>query len=83
MSKFNLLYVYDLKPQKPSDIGRLKRKFYYHLRKMEPFVRRMTKSVMLTSKEHEKTVDAFFYYFLKDVEVYKCEVSNFTVIKKV
>jgi hypothetical protein len=43
----------------------------------------MTKSVMLTSKEHEKTVDAFFQYFLKDVEVYKCEVSNFTIIKKV
>lgn len=83
MSSYNLLYVYDIKPKKQANIGKIKRKFYYHLDKMRPFLRRATKSVILTSKTHEKTVDNFFYYFLDDVEVYKCEITGFTAIKRI
>ncbi|MEM3364264.1 MAG: hypothetical protein QXS93_02010 [Candidatus Micrarchaeia archaeon] len=82
MAKLNLLYVYDIKPQNPSKKGSIKRNFYYHMEKLRPFIRRATESVILTSKEHESTIDGFFMRFLNDVEVYKCDITKLTILKK-
>jgi len=82
MSKYDLIYVYDLKPRKHTEMGKIKRSFYYHLNKRMPFLRRATESVILTTKAHEKHLDEFFQRFIDDVEVYKCEIRKLTIIRK-
>lgn len=82
MSKYNIMYVYDITPQNSSKIHKIKRRFYYHLNKNTPFIRRATKSVILTTKEHEKHLDEFFMGFEKDIIVYKCKIKNIEIFGK-
>ncbi len=72
----NILYLYDLKAKNKRDFNRVKRRFYYHLKKLalkkSDF---LTKSVILVPRSRERTLDSFFKQFSKEVEVYKvhCE----------
>ncbi len=81
MSKYNIMYVYDVSPQNPKETAKIKRKFYYYLSKMQPFMRKATESAIIISKEHEKIVDNFFTRFSKDIIVYKFEISKLEIIK--
>lgn len=77
---YNLMYVYDLTPT-PREANKIKRKFYYHMNKLGPFISKATKSVFLTNKSHEKQIDNFFFKFKGVVTVYKCEINSFTILK--
>lgn len=81
MSKYNIMYVYDVSPKNPKETVKIKRKFYYYLSKMQPFIRKATKSVIIISKEHEKVVDNFFTRFSEDLIVYKCEINKMEILK--
>jgi hypothetical protein len=66
-----IVYFYDLKPKKV-DYNRIKRMFYYNLKKIRiPEISFRTKSVLVVDEKHEKTVDRFFFDFKRVVEVYK------------
>ena len=68
------LYFYDLKFKTKKQHNRLKRKFYYHMHKLDlidTFFK--TKSVLMVPKKYEKLVDNFFLSFREDVEVYKAK----------
>lgn len=82
MSKiiYNLMYVYDLTPT-PKDANKIKRNFYYHLSKLDPFIKKATKSVFLSNKSYEKHIDNLFFKFKNNVKVYKCEINSFTILK--
>jgi len=70
------LYFYDLKFRNKKQHNRLKRKFYYHLHKLEPvdtFFK--TKSVLMVPRKYEKLLDNFFHTFRKDIEVYKAKTK--------
>ncbi|MEM0437744.1 MAG: hypothetical protein QXU54_00410 [Candidatus Micrarchaeia archaeon] len=81
MSRYDTMYVYDIIPKNKSEIYKIKRKFYYNLSKMEPFIRRTTKSVIVTTKEHERILDSFFLQFKGDVSVYKCKIRSIEILK--
>ncbi len=80
MSKYNVLYIYDIIPKNPENLNRIKRKFYYRLQKLFPAVRRATKSALLTTREHEKYIDEFFLAFEGDVIVYKCKLESIEIL---
>jgi hypothetical protein len=77
---YNLMYVYDLTPT-PREMHKIKRKFYYHMKKLDPFISKATKSVFLANKAHETQIDNFFFKFKGVVTVYKCEINSFTILK--
>jgi hypothetical protein len=77
---YNLMYVYDLTPS-PREANKIKRKFYYHMNKLDPFIKKATKSVFLSNKSHEKYIDNFFFKFKGNVTVYKSEITSFTILK--
>ncbi len=81
MSKYNIMYVYDIIPKNPSHIHKIKRRFYYHLNKNTPFIRKATKSVILTTSQHEKHIDEFFMSFSEDIIVYKCKITDIEIFK--
>lgn len=82
MSKitYNLLYVYDLTPT-PKEANKVKRNFYYHLNKLDPFIKKATKSVFLANKSHERDIDALFFKYKGKVTVLKTEIISFTFLK--
>ncbi len=82
MTKYNILYIYDIIPRNTEHLGRIKRKFYYRLQKLFPAVRRATKSALLTTKEHEKYIDEFFLAFDGDVIVYKCKLDSIEILNQ-
>jgi hypothetical protein len=66
------LYIYDLKAKNKRKFNQLKRRFYYHLAKLElgeEYWR--TKSAFVVPENKERVIDAFFRGFSKSVEVYK------------
>lgn len=77
---YNLLYVYDLTPSQ-KELHKIKRKFYYHLNKFSPFIKKTQKSVFLTDKAYEKEIDKFFFSFKGKVDVLKCEINSYTFLK--
>lgn len=81
MSRYDTMYVYDIIPKNPQEIHKIKRKFYYNLSKMEPFIRKATKSVVITTKEHESILDSFFIQFKGDISVYKCKIKSIEILK--
>lgn len=71
-----ILYLYDIKAKNKREFNRVKRRFYYHLNKLDlSNMRFPTKSVFLVTPGQERIIDAFFSRFGKSVEVYKarCE----------
>lgn len=71
-----LLYLYDLKAKNKLEFNRVKRRFYYHLKKLGLLKRDfLTKSVILVAPSRERVIDQFFKRFSGLVEVYKvrCE----------
>ena len=70
------IYFYDLRPKNPKDYNRLKRKFYYHLNKLNLDTNYWrTRSVLIVPPEIEAILDEFFLSFKPDVEVYKAQTK--------
>jgi len=72
-----LLYLYDIKVGSIRDYNRVKRRFYYALKKSRlsvlPF---KTKSAILVPDELELTADVFFSNFSEYLVVYKAYVTH-------
>ncbi len=71
-----VLYIYDLKAKNRKSFNRTKRLFYYHMNKL-PLKRDSwkTKSAMAVETKMEKTMDAFFKRFKKNIVVYKTTIE--------
>lgn len=71
-----LIYFYDLKT-KLRDYNRIKRRFYYELKKsrLSTYPWR-TKSVLVVEDSAEGMADRFFLRHRKHVEVYKARASS-------
>lgn len=70
-----ILYLYDIKTEL-KDYNRIKRRFYYNLKKSQiAQAEYLTKSVLLIPEELEQEADLFFSKFIRYVEVYKARVS--------
>ncbi len=71
-----IIYFYDLHTQL-KDYNRLKRRFYYDLKKSKlstyPW---KTKSVIVVEETAEKDADMFFKKYADIVEVYKARASS-------
>ena len=71
-----LIYFYDLKT-KMKDYNRIKRRFYYDLKKSQlstyPW---RTKSVIVVEDDAEMLADRFFMRYRKVIEVYKARASS-------
>jgi len=70
------IYLYDLKANNKTEFNRIKRVFYYRLKKIDHSkISFLTKSVILVPTELERLMDAFFLGFKNNIEVYKvlCE----------
>ncbi len=71
-----LIYFYDLKT-KMKDYNRIKRRFYYDLKKSQlstyPW---KTKSVIVVEDDAEKIADRFFMRYRKVIEVYKARATS-------
>lgn len=71
-----LIYFYDLKT-KMKDYNRIKRRFYYDLKKSSlSSYPRKTKSVLIVEDEAEAMADRFFMRYRKVIEVYKARASS-------
>jgi len=72
-----IIYCFDLKPEKPQDYNKLKRRFYYHLHK-SPLSKApwKTKSVMSVPNKLEMTADSFFKRWRGSIEVYKIRATS-------
>lgn len=67
-----VLYLYDIKARNKREFNRVKRSFYYHLKKLAlPRTTFRTKSAILIEGDKEMQLDAFFKRFPGKVEVYK------------
>ena len=70
------VYFYDLKPTKPENYNRLKRKFYYQMNKLTiPDMSWKTKSVIVITSQYEQILDHFFNSFKPNIEVYKVQAN--------
>ena len=71
-----LIYFYDLKT-KMKDYNRIKRRFYYDLKKskLSTYPRR-TKSVLIVEDDAETVADRFFMKYRKVIEVYKARATS-------
>ena len=71
-----ILYIYDLNARDKKKFNRAKRLFYYHMNRL-PLKKELwkTKSALAVDLKMEKTMDAFFKRFSKNLIVYKalCE----------
>ena len=71
-----LIYFYDLKT-KLKDYNRIKRMFYYDLKKSRlSTYPTKTKSVIIVEDEAEALADRFFYKYRKYLEIYKARASS-------
>ena len=76
MQSMQILYLYDIKAKNRKEFNRVKRLFYYHLKKLDSSkIKFITKSVILAPSSIEKLLDSFFARFKKSVVVFKarCE----------
>ncbi len=67
-----VLYLYDIKAKNKKKFNRVKRRFYYHLNKMQlkkEYWR--TKSAIAVPTNFESVMDNFFKMFRRSVVVYK------------
>ena len=72
-----ILYCFDLKPGKPQDYNRLKRRFYYHLnRSVLAGAQWRTKSVLSVPAGLEHRADSFFRRWRGSIEVYKIRATS-------
>ncbi len=71
-----LIYFYDLKT-KLKDYNRIKRRFYYDLKKsrLSTYPWR-TKSVLIVEDSAEGMADRFFRHYRRHVEVYKARATS-------
>lgn len=69
-----LLYVYDIKVKDRKALAAVKRRFYYHLKKMK--CSRRTKSILLVDDAFEKEFDSFFADYEGYIEVYKIRATS-------
>jgi len=66
------VYFYDLIPKNPKRYNNLKRKFYYHLNKLNLNKKSWkNKSVLVIKPEMEQLMDSFFISFKPEITVYK------------
>ena len=71
-----LIYFYDLKT-KLKDYNRIKRRFYYDLKKSRlSTYPTKTKSVIIVEDSGETMADRFFFRHKKYLEVYKARASS-------
>jgi hypothetical protein len=71
-----IIYFYDLKT-KLKDYNRIKRRFYYDLRKSRlSTYPTKTKSVIIVEDEAEALADRFFLKYRKYLEIYKARATS-------
>ncbi|MCC7552164.1 hypothetical protein KO317_00675 [Candidatus Micrarchaeota archaeon] len=71
-----LIYLYDIKTNL-NEYNKIKRRFYYNLRKSNlKNCEYLTKSVLLVPEDLEHEADIFFNKFIRYLEVYKLKVSE-------
>jgi hypothetical protein len=70
-ANMQLVYIYDIKAKDRKAFNRTKRKFYYHLNKLNLKNAIRTKSALIIPLGKEKAMDNFFKGFGKAIEVYK------------
>ena len=71
-----LIYFYDLKT-KLKDYNRIKRRFYYDLKKSRlSTYPTKTKSVIIVEDAGEMMADRFFFKYKKYLEIYKARASS-------
>ncbi|MFH2106761.1 MAG: hypothetical protein ABII22_05870 [Candidatus Micrarchaeota archaeon] len=66
-----LVYIYDIKAKDRKAFNRTKRRFYYHLNKLNLKNAIRTKSVLIVPLGNERVMDKFFKGFGKSIEAYK------------
>jgi hypothetical protein len=67
-----ILYLYDIKAKNKRAFNRIKRSFYYHLKKLAlPKYAFRTKSAFVIDESSEELLDDFFKRFHGQIEVYK------------
>jgi len=73
-----ILYVFDIRAGDKSKYWRIKRLFYYHLKKisLNKKIESKTKSVLLVEDSLEKKMDRLFSKFRKNMELYKFHVED-------
>lgn len=72
-----LLYIYDLKSKSKREYNRIKRVFYYRLKRFDKSkVAFKTKSVLIVQEKFEKLFDNFFKEFKGNIEVYKIHAES-------
>lgn len=67
-----VIYFYDITPRNRKDLGKIKRRFYYHLKAMlhqKNFWK--TESVLIADPTYETILDQFFRSFKDDLTVFK------------
>ena len=71
-----VVYIYDIKAKNKKKFNRVKRRFYYHLNKLD-LERHVwkTKSTIAVQPKTERILDIFFNDFRKDVVVYKLHAT--------
>ena len=72
-----IVYMYDIKAKNKKKFNRVKRRFYYHLNKLDldEDVWK-TKSTIAVQPRKSRVLDAFFRDFTKDVVVFKIRAST-------
>jgi len=72
-----LIYCFDLKTEDAKSYNTLKRRFYYHLKKLMKYnFLWNTKSVIAVDDAQEVEFDLFFAKFKQNVSLFKAKVSQ-------
>lgn len=72
-----ILYAFDIKTESLKSYNTVKRRFYYHLSKIEADkVFWHTKSVLAVADKDELTLDLFFAQFKDYLVLYKAKIDN-------
>lgn len=67
-----LVYIYDIRARNKREFNRVKRVFYYRLKKLNlPKGAFLTKSTIAVSEDRERAMDGFFKGFGNAVSAYK------------
>ncbi|MBU0532713.1 hypothetical protein KKB44_04420 [Candidatus Micrarchaeota archaeon] len=77
-----IVYIYDIKAKNKKKFNRVKRRFYYHLNKLELNKEYWkTKSTFAVPPNLEKIIDLFFSGFKKNVIVYKIHAESIEALE--
>ena len=72
-----VVYIYDIKAKNKKKFNRVKRRFYYHLNKLDLQKQVWkTKSTIAVQPKTARVLDLFFKDFRKDVVVYKLHTTS-------